>query len=1325
MPNKPTTVPSLDTNETNRVAPVASKVTDGYVANDTLPASNANYLWGWAGDWLSWLDANFADGNSADDLRISPPGSGDLEVDTDLVPVGDSSHQLGINAERWSVGYMNRLEVGPANEIETNYSAHVRNESLGGGALIAAQILTGDTTGITRRAARFAIQESSGVTGNAANVYGVSSVYSKIQANTVDNAIMVRSAITCTEASEVTRFASFEAQYYGTVALTATDMYGLYLSDLPSAFVVTNQYGIYLEDLDEGANSYGLWIQGAGTEAIHVQNGLSVFCGVQPRQADNFDIGASANRWQNVFANSVNLDTTYRMEMDAAGPRIIFDTNDRLDYIRAAGTGRWDWVIDNADVASLGATELALTVDIAPTVTETHICGANARRWSEVNAKQLFVGPTNQETTWQAYIRNGGTAIADGVLYAHDDQFSDITGVTRTGVYSHFQTNSATSGAATLLRCFRSFLQLNQGTPTADSAIGYAADAYISKGPITRYAGFESDLRGLSDPGVTTAYHVYLHNAEAGVDVGTQYGLYLEDMTGGGANYGLWIAGASTEALRVDSGLSVFGGNVRPKTTETYNLGSNSLRWSDAYVERLEVGESDSEDATYQARVRNISRSGGALLCVQTLDGDMTGVTRRAARFAIGEGAFVTGNAENVYGVSSVYTKIEANSVDNVIMYRSAITCTEASTITRFAAFESQHFGTEALTATDWYGLFVNNLPSAFVVTNQYGIYLEDLDEGANSYGIWIEGAGTEAIHVQNGLSVFCGVQPRQADNFDIGASDNRWQNIFGNSVNLDTAYRLEMDAAGPRIVFDTNDRLDYVRAAGDGRWDWVINNVDVASLGATQLALTVDIAPTVTETHVCGSNAKRWSELNTQQLFVGPTGQEATWQAYIRNGGTAFEDGALYVHDDQYASIAGLTHDVVYSHFQTNAATSGAASLIRLFSSYFHAQQGTATVDSAIGYNADAYISKGPVTRYAGFESTVRGSLNPGITNVYHFIANDCESDVGVVNQYGVYVAGMTGATNNYGIRIGSVTGTVGIGLYIADASDAAIQVQSGLSAFGGGVVPLTHNGSVLGGSDRRWGNVYSGALNVLSEVGTPVAFERDSGSQNDSTWSTLQMRASTTEATWDAGYGPQIFMQRERDGGTINTLAIRSRAVATGTASDSYMEIATSDDTDLREAMRLYAGRLQVLGDVQLVPTDASGDLGSDHAQHCVSTVARIRESVGTVVQGSLLRAVHSSGGELEVELTNSADAVGVVFGVALSAGSNGTEIQVATHGMAQVQVNSGQATTAGERVVKSTTLSGVANSDGAPSGGAAIGTFVETSGAGSTRNVWCYLH
>lgn len=80
MVAKPGTIALLDTNETNRVAPAGSKITDGYVLDDLFSSSNANYLMGWHGDFTEWLNERVFD-NPADTTtniadRVGGAGTG-------------------------------------------------------------------------------------------------------------------------------------------------------------------------------------------------------------------------------------------------------------------------------------------------------------------------------------------------------------------------------------------------------------------------------------------------------------------------------------------------------------------------------------------------------------------------------------------------------------------------------------------------------------------------------------------------------------------------------------------------------------------------------------------------------------------------------------------------------------------------------------------------------------------------------------------------------------------------------------------------------------------------------------------------------------------------------------------------------------------------------------------------------------------------------------------------------------------------------------------------------------------------------------------------
>ncbi|MCG8433502.1 MAG: tail fiber domain-containing protein [Gammaproteobacteria bacterium] len=88
--SRPSVVPLIDSNSTNRVAPPAGKQTDGYVLNDILPSSEFDWAQGFNSDWLSWLDERSADGTNptrdfflkgVDALPASAVVGGDFHLD--------------------------------------------------------------------------------------------------------------------------------------------------------------------------------------------------------------------------------------------------------------------------------------------------------------------------------------------------------------------------------------------------------------------------------------------------------------------------------------------------------------------------------------------------------------------------------------------------------------------------------------------------------------------------------------------------------------------------------------------------------------------------------------------------------------------------------------------------------------------------------------------------------------------------------------------------------------------------------------------------------------------------------------------------------------------------------------------------------------------------------------------------------------------------------------------------------------------------------------------------------------------------------------------
>lgn len=85
MASKPATIPTIDSNSTNRSAPPAGKQTDGYVLNDILPSDEYNWVQGFTSDWITWLAERMFDdpSDSTTTLRSRLDGAGEgLRIDS-------------------------------------------------------------------------------------------------------------------------------------------------------------------------------------------------------------------------------------------------------------------------------------------------------------------------------------------------------------------------------------------------------------------------------------------------------------------------------------------------------------------------------------------------------------------------------------------------------------------------------------------------------------------------------------------------------------------------------------------------------------------------------------------------------------------------------------------------------------------------------------------------------------------------------------------------------------------------------------------------------------------------------------------------------------------------------------------------------------------------------------------------------------------------------------------------------------------------------------------------------------------------------------------
>ncbi|MBL7813865.1 MAG: tail fiber domain-containing protein [Saprospiraceae bacterium] len=95
-----------------------------------------------------------------------------------------------------------------------------------------------------------------------------------------------------------------------------------------------------------------------------------------------------------------------------------------------------------------------------------------------------------------------------------------------------------------------------------------------STGTITNAYGTYTQIYNLSTGTITNAYGEYITPfIKSGGTMTNAYGLYIDNQTAATNNYGIYVNGASTRALHINSGTSYFGGNVGINTTSpTYKL---------------------------------------------------------------------------------------------------------------------------------------------------------------------------------------------------------------------------------------------------------------------------------------------------------------------------------------------------------------------------------------------------------------------------------------------------------------------------------------------------------------------------------------------------------------------------------------------------------------------------------------------------------------------------------------------------------------------------------------------------------------------------------
>lgn len=339
---------------------------------------------------------------------------------------------------------------------------------------------------------------------------------------------------------------------------------------------ITNNYGVRIQNQTVGASDYGLYIEGADTYALWVDDGVSRLDGNLEVDTDTLFVDATANR--------VGIGT-------ATPSAKLHVVESSTSAVVDALTGAYIQVTDTGAVNG----GLDITAGLA----------VRASRTGAIDG---------------IFVTNGAQFESDGDT-AGNSLVQGINAWARGG-----DNSNGVNGVATVT-----------GSGTYASIVGVQGSASVylaSDAAVTDAVGLQGSVSNTSSAAYTNGVGLNIKtavNSGAG-SITNNYGLRVENQTAGASNYGLYIEGASTYGIWVDSGVSRFDGNVAINATAASNkLNLNTLTTADAAAQ-LAVSTDGTGNkgvivqgvASQTADLFQAQDSTGAVLASISATGDLT-----------------------------------------------------------------------------------------------------------------------------------------------------------------------------------------------------------------------------------------------------------------------------------------------------------------------------------------------------------------------------------------------------------------------------------------------------------------------------------------------------------------------------------------------------------------------------------------------------------------------------------------------------------------------------------------------------------------------------
>lgn len=606
------------------------------------------------------------------------------------------------------------------------------------------------------------------------------------------------------------------------------------------------------------------------------------------------------------------------------------------------------------------------------------------------------------------------------------------------------------------------------GAQTVTEAVGVTAGVELGEGST-----------------VTTFYCFKAKTAVAvgGGSLGTQVGLYVDALSGGGtANYAIYTAGTTP---------SYFGGNVGIGATPSTNV--------------LTLAQS-------------VAATGAAMVALDTtLTATAVDANGRAAIRGLCTTGITSGTMGTLIGV-----------VGRVTMTGSGGTVTNV-----YSAQVTADVGTGA-TMTARTGLLVVDATGAGTITNQYGIYINSLTKAATgNFAIYVAASTKSYFGGNVGIGATSPVTALEVGG-DILISNTqafRWRTSTGTYANaklmLYSDNYLYIDNPDGHIIFRGTSFAEKMRIQSDGfvgiGATSPYGRLHITDTRSVNSATTLSLDGTITQT---GGGGVRYGLVIQSNTTTGANNTDVINQVYIKNptlssgGGTnqnlrgieIVEQTGAARNTNLYIGSSSTVYNVpdgnfsLYSQSTRNSYFAGNVGISAIPSYPLHVYQATGTTGASsygvvyIGVASGADASQGRYGVYSQWQNTITsGSIywiqnyrawsslsgNGGTTSLItayqaagptvgtgHTASNvvglyvENANGAGTVSyQYGVFVQGLTkGATANWAIYTDGTTGSyfggpIGIGVGPVGAKlsvllPAAINTYPAAGSYGGAAI-------------------------------------------------------------------------------------------------------------------------------------------------------------------------------------------------------------------------------------------------------------------------------